>query len=161
VCSVKDSAASDESRVLVSNRKARHLYHIEKVWEAGIVLCGPEVKSLRQGGGSMGDAFGEVIAGEIWLNNLHIPPYDFGNRANVEAKRRRKLLLHKTEIRKILGMSGEKGHTLVPLKVYFKGKRVKVELALARGKKEYDKRQDIKERESRREMDRAFKDSKR
>jgi SsrA-binding protein len=155
------STPADGIRILISNRKARHLYHVERVWETGIVLCGPEVKSLRQGGGSMGDAYGEVIEGEVWLHNLHIPPYDFGNRANVDTKRKRKLLLLKTEIRKIYGLAGEKGHTLVPLSVYFTGKRVKVELALVRGKKDYDKRQDIKERESRREMDRAIKDSKR
>lgn len=149
--------SKDGVRVLMTNRKARHLYHIDQTWEAGIELRGTEVKSLRQGGGSVIDSFGEVVGSEVWLNNLHIPPYDHGNRFNVETKRKRRLLLHANEIRRIAGKVSEKGHTLVPLRVYLRGQRVKVELALVRGKKEYDKREDIRERDSRREMAREWK----
>jgi SsrA-binding protein len=152
-----NKVSKDGIRVLMTNRKARHLYHIEQTWEAGIELRGTEVKSLRQGGGSVIDSFGEVVGSEVWLNNLHIPPYDHGNRFNVESKRKRKLLLHAKEIRRIAGKASEKGHTLVPLKVYFSGQKVKVELALARGKKEYDKRDDIRERDSKMDMAREWK----
>lgn len=144
-------------RVVATNRKARHEYHIEDTWEAGIVLRGTEVKSLRHGGASVADSYAEPEGGEIWLNNLHIQPYEQGNRYNVEEKRRRKLLLRKKEIRKIVGLATQKGYTLIPLRLYFRGQHVKVELGLARGKKAYDKRQDIRERDTRREMDRAMK----
>ena len=144
-------------RMVAQNRKARHLYHIDQTWEAGIVLRGTEVKSLRAGQGSLNDSYADAEAGEIYLNNFHIPPYEQGNRFNVDSKRRRKLLLHKKEIKKIVGAVTQKGYTLVPLRVYFRGQHAKAEIALARGKKEYDKRSDIKERESRREMDRAMK----
>jgi SsrA-binding protein len=152
----KDHETSDV-RVVAQNRKARHLYHIEQSWEAGIVLRGTEVKSLRMGAGSVVDSYAEVEAGEVWLNNLHIPPYEAGNRYNVDSKRRRKLLLNKKEIRKITGLSSQKGYTLVPLRVFFRGQYVKVDIGLGRGKKEYDKREDIRERETRREMERAYK----
>lgn len=158
--SAKKDPKDPDVRIVVTNRKARHLYHIEKTWEAGIVLCGTEVKSLRQGGGSAVDSYAEVVDGEIWLTNFHIPPYEQGNRANVESKRRRKLLLTKKEIRKIAGASSEKGHTIVPLRVYFRGQYVKVEIALARGKKDYDKRQDVRDRDQRRDMDRELRQRK-
>ncbi|MBN1867233.1 SsrA-binding protein SmpB [Candidatus Sumerlaeota bacterium] len=154
------SAKKDESpgvRMVAQNRKARHRYHIEQTWEAGIALRGTEVKSLRAGQASLSESYAEIHAGEVYINNFHIPPYEQGNRFNVDATRQRKLLLHKREIKKLVGAVTQKGYTLVPLRVYFRGQRAKVEIALARGKKEYDKRQDIKERESRREMDRARK----
>jgi SsrA-binding protein len=144
-------------RVVATNRKARHEYHIEDRWEAGIILRGTEVKSLRNGGGSIVDSYAEPDGGEIWINNLHIQHYEQGNRFNVETKRRRKLLLNKREIKKINGLATQKGYTLVPLRVYFKGQYVKVEIGLGRGKKDYDKRQDIRERDYQREMDRSFK----
>jgi len=144
-------------RVIATNRKARHEYHIDDTWEAGIVLRGTEVKSLRCGGGSVVDSYAEPEGGEIWLNNFHINPYEQGNRYNVDEKRRRKLLLNKKQIRKIVGLCTQKGYTLIPLRLYFLGQHVKVELALARGKKAYDKRQDIRERDTRRELDRDYK----
>lgn len=154
----KKDQADPDVRVIVTNRKARYLYHIERTWEAGIVLRGTEVKSLRHGGGSAVDSYAEVIGNEVWLNNFHIPPYEQGNRANVETKRRRKLLLNKNEIKKLAGSTSEKGHTIVPLRVYFRGQYVKVEIALVRGKKDYDKREDVRERDHKRDMDRALKE---
>ncbi len=147
---------SPSVRVLITNRKARHEYHIEDTWEAGIVLHGTEVKSLRQGGGSLIDSYIEIREGEAWILNFHIPPYDFGNRANVDTKRSRKLLLSKREINRLGGKATDKGYTLIPLRVYFKGQLVKVEVALAKGKRDYDKRRDIKERDIRRDMDREM-----
>ncbi|NQU44649.1 SsrA-binding protein SmpB [bacterium] len=146
-----------EVRNIASNRKARYEYFVDDSWEAGMVLRGTEVKSLRHGGGSLVDSYAEVVEGEIWLNNLHIQPYEQGNRFNVETKRRRKLLLRKPEIKKITGLATQKGYTLVPLRLYFRGQHVKVEIGLCRGKKLYDKREDIRERDSRRELDRVFK----
>lgn len=147
----------DPIKVVATNRKARHLYHIDQTWEAGIALRGTEVKSLRAGGGSLSDCYAEAFESEVWVQNFHIMPYEQGNRYNVDAKRKRKLLLHKREIRKIVGLVSQKGYALIPLRVYFKGQHVKVEIGLGKGKKEYDKRQDIKERESKRELDRAIK----
>ncbi|MFP4379983.1 MAG: SsrA-binding protein SmpB [Candidatus Sumerlaeia bacterium] len=144
-------------RVVATNRKARHEYHIDDKWEAGIVLRGTEVKSLRQGNASIIDSYAEPDNGEIWLNNLHINPYEQGNRFNVDSKRRRKLLLNKREIKKITGLCSQKGYTLVPLRVYFKGQNAKVEIGLARGKRDYDKRQDIRERDMKRELERSMK----
>lgn len=144
-------------RAVATNRKARHEYHIDEKWEAGIVLKGTEVKSARSGGVSIADSYAVAENGEVWLHNLHIQPYDHGNRFNVESKRSRKLLLTKREIRKIAGASSQSSYTLIPLRVYFKGQFLKVEIGLARGKKDYDKRQDIRERDNRREMERAFK----
>jgi SsrA-binding protein len=151
-----NQTTSKAVRVLITNRKARHEYHIEDTWEAGIVLHGTEVKSLRQGGGSLIDAFIEIRAGEAWILNFHIPPYDHGNRSNVETKRPRKLLLSKHEINRLGGKASDKGYTLIPLRVYFKGQLVKVEVALAKGKRDFDKRRDIKERDIRRDMDREM-----
>ncbi len=144
--------------VVTENRKARHLYHILETYEAGIVLQGTEVKSLRCGRANLQDSFARVENGEMLLYNMHISPYEQGNRFNHEPKRTRKLLMHKSEIHKLLGRTQEKGLTLVPLKVYFNQRGVaKVLLGLAKGKKEYDKRRDIAERDAKREMDRALK----
>ncbi|MFH0794931.1 MAG: SsrA-binding protein SmpB [bacterium] len=138
-------------KVIATNRKARHLYHIEETFEAGIALMGTEVKSLRAGYGSITDgSFASADRGEIWLHNMHIHPYEFGNRYNPEPLRSRKLLLHAREIKKLIGKVSQSGYTLVPLRLYFKRGLVKVELGLARGKKAFDKRDDLRERDARR-----------
>lgn len=147
-----------ESKVVATNRKARHDYHIEETYEAGLVLTGTEVKSLRQGRLNLKDSFARVEGGEVFLYNMHVSPYSHGNRWNHEPTRTRKLLLHKEEIRRLIGKVQQQGLTLVPLKVYFTPQgRAKVEIALARGKKLWDKRQDIAERDARREAQRAAK----
>lgn len=143
-------------KVVASNRKARHDYHIEDTYEAGLVLTGPEVKSLRAGRASLIDGFGSVENGEAWLENVHIPEYTQATWNNGPSRRRRKLLLHAHEIAKLAGKIKESGYTLVPLSLYFKDGRAKVEIALARGKKEYDKRQTLKEQQDKREADRAM-----
>ena len=144
-------------KVIASNRKARHDYLIDDVYEAGIVLVGTEVKALRAGRASLADAFASVSdAGEVWLEKVHIPEYSQGTWTNHETRRRRKLLLHRDEIDKIASVTREKGLTLVPLALYFKDGRVKVEIGVARGKKNYDKRQALRERQDRREADRAM-----
>ena len=135
-------------RISISNRKARHDYFIIEAFEAGIVLTGTEVKSLRQGNANLQDSYAELRSGEVWLEGMHINPYEHGSIYNHEPRRKRKLLLQKKQIRKLLGGLKEKGLTLVPLSVYFKGPYAKVELALARGKKSYDKREAIAKRES-------------
>ena len=147
----------EQGRTLVAqNRKARHDYHIEDVYEAGLVLTGTEVKSLRAGRASLVDGFAVLKDGEAWLQNVHIPEYDQGTWTNHEPRRPRKLLLHRQEIAKLLGKTKETGLTLVPLSLYFKDGRAKVEIALARGKRSYDKRQAMAERDARREADRAL-----
>nr|WP_027717461.1 SsrA-binding protein SmpB [Desulfovirgula thermocuniculi] len=144
-------------KVVTVNRRARHDYHILETYEAGIVLTGTEVKSLRAGRANLQDSYARVENGELFLYNMHISPYDQGNRFNHEPKRTRKLLMHKREIMRLLGKSREKGLTLVPLKVYFNERgKAKVELALARGKKAIDKREDIAARDARREIERAL-----
>jgi SsrA-binding protein len=140
--------AEAPQRVSISNRKARHDYFIIDTLEAGIVLKGTEVKSLRQGNANLQDSYAELRGGEVWLEGMHINPYEHGNINNHEPRRKRKLLLQKKQIRKLLGGLKEKGLTLVPLSVYFKGPYAKVELALARGKKSYDKREAVAKRES-------------
>jgi SsrA-binding protein len=142
-------------KVIVSNRKARHDYAILDTYEAGIMLQGTEVKSLRLGRASLADAFATVDDGEIFLRNLHIPEYTQGSWTNHEPRRTRKLLLHKSEIERLIGKTREGGLTLVPLRMYFSDGKVKVELALARGKKSYDKRQDLAKRDAHREISRA------
>jgi SsrA-binding protein len=131
----------DGIKIIASNRRARHEYHILDTWEAGLVLLGTEVKALREGRVNLGDAYGEIRGGEAWVVKMHIGPYEQGNRENHEPFRRRKLLLNRREIRKILPQLEEKGLTLVPLKLYFKRGRVKLELGLGRGKKLHDKRE--------------------
>ncbi len=147
-----------KDRVIARNRKAKHEYHIEETYEAGIVLQGTEVKSMRNGGVNLKDSFAIVEDNEVFLYNMHIAPYKQGNRYNHDPERRRKLLLHKREIRQLIGKTKEKGHTLVPLKIYFKRQLVKVQLALGKGKKFYDKREDIKRRTAKRDIQRAMKD---
>ncbi|MET9633451.1 SsrA-binding protein SmpB [Lentzea sp. NPDC006480] len=142
-------------KVIASNRKARHDWSILDTYEAGIQLVGTEVKSLRMGRASLVDAFAQVDDGEIWLHALHIPEYVAGTWTNHEVRRKRKLLLHKAEIERLIGKTKESGLSLVPLQMYFKDGYVKVEIALAKGKKSYDKRQDIAKRDANREIAKA------
>ncbi|MGW7003915.1 SsrA-binding protein SmpB, partial [Streptomyces sp. NPDC054933] len=142
-------------KLIAQNKKARHDYHILDTYEAGLVLTGTEVKSLRQGRASLVDGFAQLDGGEAWLHNVHIPEYSQGTWTNHSARRKRKLLLHRAEIDKLIGKTQETGHTLVPLQLYFKDGRAKVEIALAKGKKDYDKRQTLREKQDRREADRA------
>lgn len=144
-------------KLIANNKKAYHDYFIDEVYEAGIELAGTEVKSLRMGHGSIKEAFVRIDHGEVMLYGMHISPYEKGNIFNRDPRRERKLLLHKQEINKLLGKIKEKGYTIVPLRVYFKGSLVKVEIGLARGKKLYDKRHDIADRDQKREAQRDFK----
>ena len=141
---------------IATNRQARYRYHFLDTFEAGLVLTGTEVKSLRGGKAQLKDGYAAVKDGEVWLYNVHIPPYPPATRENHEPERPRKLLLKRQEIGRLVGKTREKGLTLVPTRIYFKGPRAKVEIALARGKDVGDKRQVIKEREMKREMDRAI-----
>jgi SsrA-binding protein len=141
---------------VAKNRAARHEYQILETWEAGIVLTGTEVKSLREGKVNIGDAYGTVRDGEVYLLNMNVSPYERGGYVNHEPTRSRKLLLHKREIRKLIGGVERQGLTLVPLEVYFKGGRAKVRLALAKGKKLHDKRDDARKRDAERDMARAM-----
>ncbi len=145
-------------KLISSNRKARHDYHIDETYEAGIVLTGTEVKSVRDTRVNLRDSYARVEGSQLFLYNMHISPYEQGNRFNHEPLRIRKLLMHKAEIGRLAGKVKEKGYTLVPLKIYLKRGLIKVELGLGRGKKSYDKRQTIAERDSKREMERAFKE---
>ena len=142
-------------KAVATNRKARHDYHIEDVYEAGLVLTGTEVKSLRAGRASLVDGFASIDRGEAWMENVHIPEYSQGTWNNVPSRRKRKLLLNRMEINKLAREIKESGYTLIPLSIYFKDGRAKVEIALARGKKEYDKRQTLKEQQDTREAARA------
>jgi len=142
-------------KIVAQNRKARHDYAVEDTYEAGMVLTGTEVKSLRAGRASLVDGFAEVENGEVWLLGVHIPEYTQGTWTNHEPRRRRKLLMHRAEIAKIETRVAERGLTIVPLSLYFKDGRAKVEIALARGKKNYDKRHSIAAKEARRETERA------
>ncbi len=151
--------AEPQNKILVSNRKARHQYFIQDRFEAGIVLRGTEVKSLRQGNANLQDAFAEIKKGEVWLRGMHISPYEHGSISNHDPRRPRKLLLSKREIRKLHARTHEKGLTLIPLSVYIKGAYIKVELAVAQGKKTYDKRQSIARREAERDMARRMRRS--
>ncbi len=149
--------AKEHGRKLVaSNRKARHDYLIEDTVEAGLVLMGTEVKSLRMGRASLVDGFATERNGELWLEGVHIPEYLQGNWTNHSARRRRKLLLHRHEMDRLIAKSRDAGHTIVPLSLYFKDGRAKVELAVAKGKKQYDKRQALRERQDQREAERAM-----
>ncbi len=141
---------------VATNRQASHRFHLLDKWEAGMVLTGTEVKSLREGKTQIKDGYASINDGEVWLYNVHIPPYGPATRENHEPERPRKLLMHRAEIERLIGKTREKGLTLVPTRIYFSGGvRAKVEIALARGKDQGDKRQSIKEREMKREMDRA------
>ncbi|GAA2112242.1 SsrA-binding protein SmpB [Streptomyces synnematoformans] len=143
-------------KLIAQNKKARHDYLILDTYEAGLVLTGTEVKSLRQGRASLADGFAHLDGGEIWLHNVHIPEYSQGTWTNHTARRKRKLLLHRAEIDKLIGKTQESGLTIVPLALYFKDGRAKVEIALARGKREYDKRQTLREKQDQREAQRAI-----
>ncbi|MEO0023973.1 MAG: hypothetical protein RL196_414 [Actinomycetota bacterium] len=143
-------------KVVATNRKARHDFHIIDVYEAGMVLSGTEVKALRQGRASLVDGYATIEGGEAWLENVHIPEYYQGTWNNHSTRRRRKMLLNRVEIDKLRREIKESGLTIVPLSIYFKDGRAKVEIALARGKREYDKRQTLKEQQDRRESDRAM-----
>ncbi|MGM0502214.1 MAG: SsrA-binding protein SmpB [Bacillota bacterium] len=148
----------EDIKVVARNRKARHDYHIEETYEAGIVLQGTEVKSIRQHNINLKDGFALIRDGEVFLHNVHISPFKEGNRYNHEPERKRKLLLHKRQIKSLIGKTQRKGYTLIPLKVYLKHGLVKVELGLAQGKDLHDKRRDIKKKTAQREMERALKD---
>jgi len=153
----KKQADPDGKQIVATNRRARFEYEIVDTFEAGIVLVGPEVKSLRDARANLGDAFASVHRGELWLEKLHISPYEAATRANpTDPQRRRKLLLHRYEIERLDGKVAEKGLTLIPLSIYFLRGRAKVELALARGKHRHDKRESIKRREGDREARRAM-----
>jgi SsrA-binding protein len=142
-------------KIVAQNRKARHDFHVEDTFEAGLVLRGTEVKSLRAGRASLVDGFAEVHDGEVFLHAVHIPVYTQGTWTNHSARRKRKLLLNRTEIDRLERKVSEKGYTIVPLSLYFKDGRAKVELALARGKKSYDKRRALAERQAKREAQQA------
>ena len=148
----RKAAAGD----VATNRQAAHKYNLLERWEAGIALTGTEVKSLRTGQAQMKDAYAAVNDGEVWLHNMHIPPYEPASRENHQPERPRKLLLKRKEIERLIGSTAEKGLTVVPTRLYFKGPYAKVEIALARGKDLYDKRRSIKERDQKREMERAM-----
>jgi SsrA-binding protein len=148
--------AKESGRKLIAqNKKARHDYHLEDHFEAGLVLMGTEVKSLRAGRASLVDAYARIKDGEVWLENAHIPEYTQGSWTNHEPRRPRKLLLHRDEIAKLIGKTKESGLTLIPLALYFKDGKAKVEIALARGKKSYDKRQTLAARDAEREIARV------
>jgi SsrA-binding protein len=149
-------AREQGQKVIARNRRARHDYHIEDTFEAGVALTGTEVKSLRAGRASLADGFAQVSDGEVWLHNVHIPEYEQGTWTNHQPRRIRKLLLHRKEIDKMTAMTGEQGLTLIPLSLYFKDGKVKVELAVGRGKRTYDKRHDLARRDAAREVERAL-----
>ena len=150
------TAAGDKVTVLAQNRKARHMFQVIESFEAGIVLAGSEVKSIRAGRATLVDAFAEVSNGEAWLLQMDIGTYVFAHARNHEPRRRRKLLLHRNEIERLAGKVREKGYTLVPFSLYEKNGHVKVDLALVTGKQEFDRREDTKKREAQREIDRAM-----
>ena len=145
-------------KVIAVNRKARHDYFVLETFETGIELVGTEVKSLRQGGVNLKDAWCSVVAGEMLINGMHISPYEHGNIFNRDPLRVRRLLLHKREILRLYGLTKQQGYALIPLSLYFKGSRVKVQVGLCRGKKLYDKRDDAARRDMRREAERALKE---
>ncbi|HEY3317378.1 MAG TPA: SsrA-binding protein SmpB [Coriobacteriia bacterium] len=148
-----------DTKLIATNKKAYHDYFVDETFETGIALTGTEVKSLRENGAALRDSFASVRRGEAWLNNVHISPYSHGNRGNVDPDRARKLLMHKKEIRYLVGKTKERGYTLVPLKLYFSpANLVKVELGLARGKKLYDKREAIAEKDQKRDVERALRE---
>jgi SsrA-binding protein len=153
----KAPADADAIESIAKNRRARFDYEILDTWEAGIVLTGTEVKSLRNGKANISDAYGIITNGELFLLNLHIAPYEQGNRFNHEATRTRKLLMHQREIKRLIGSVERQGLTLVALEIYFRKGRAKVRIALGRGKKLHDKRQSMKEADDKREMGRAMK----
>ena len=150
--------AGDTIKNIANNKKAFHEYFVEESFECGIELAGTEVKSLRQGGASLKEAWCEIADGEVFVKQMHIAPYDKGNIFNKDPLRPRKLLLHKSEIRRLIGQTKQQGFTLIPLSLYFKGSRVKLQMGLCRGKKLHDKRQDIAKRDAQRDIQRAMKE---
>jgi SsrA-binding protein len=154
---VEKSAREAARKLVAENRKARHDYHVLDTWEAGVALLGTEVKAIREGRVNLRDSYARVDNGEVWMQNVHISPYSHRGSANHSELRQRKLLLHRDEIRKMVGKVAEKGLTLVPLDMYFKDGRVKITLALAKGKQEHDKRETIRRREVDRETRAAVK----
>lgn len=142
-----------EKKIVCQNRKARHDYFIDEIYEAGIVLLGPEVKSLREGRASLQDSYARVKREELFLHNMHISPYPFAHHVDIDPTRKRKLLMHKKEIKRFIGKTEERGYSLIPLSIYLLGGIFKVELALSKGKRKYDKRHVLKEKEMKREMD--------
>lgn len=146
------------NKTIAENRKAFHDYFVEESYEAGIELCGTEVKALRAGGVNLKDAWCSVVEGELFVNGMHISPYDKGNIFNRDPVRVRKLLMHKREIMRLLGVTKQAGYSLIPLSLYFKGSRVKVQVGLCRGKKLYDKREDAAKRDMKREAQRGLKE---
>ena len=159
--SVPSSNRPTGRQMVAQNKKARHDYAIEQVYEAGIVLTGTEVKSLRGGKAQLKDGYATVKDGEVWLHNVHIPPYAPATRENHEPERPRKLLMHRREIERLIGKTKEKGLTLVPTRLYFSGRHAKVEIALARGKDVHDKRATIRDRETRRDIERGMREARR
>ena len=149
-------AADRGKKIIASNRRARHDYTIEDTVEAGLVLTGTEVKSLRAGRATLAEGFGQITDGEVWLHGVHIPQYTQGTWTNHDPRRTRKLLLHRREIDKLASSVSERGLTLIPLSLYFSDGKVKIELGLARGKRSYDKRQDLAKRDAAREVERAL-----
>ncbi|MFB9760630.1 MULTISPECIES: SsrA-binding protein SmpB [Bacillaceae] len=145
-------------KVIAQNKKAFHDYFIEDTYDAGIVLQGTEIKSIRAGKVNLKDAYARIQNGEIWVFGMHISPYEQGNRYNHDPLRTRKLLLHRREIEKLIGYTKETGNTIVPLKLYLQNGFAKIQLGLAKGKKNYDKREDLKKKEAKREIERAFRD---
>ncbi len=145
-------------KVIAQNKKANHDYFIEETYETGIVLQGTEIKSLRNGRANLKDSYARVHNGEMFLYNLHISPYEQGNRYNHDPLRTRKLLLHKKEISKLIGLTKEEGYALVPIKIYLKNGYAKLLLGLGKGKKKYDKREDLKQKEAKRDIERAFRE---
>lgn len=139
-------------KIVCRNKKAYHDYFIDEVLEAGMVLLGPEVKSLREGRASLVDGYAKIRGGEVFLHNVHITPYPYAHHLILDPRSTRKLLLNKKEIKRLIGKTKEKGYSLIPTKIYFKGSKAKVEIGLAKGKKQYDKRQSLKEKEMKREM---------
>ena len=148
----RKAAAGD----IATNRQASFRYHLLEKWECGIQLTGSEVKSMRDGAVQIKDAYAALQGGEVWVHNMHIAPYAAASRDNHEPERPRKLLMHRREIERLVGKTKEKGHTLVPTRVYFKGRHAKVEIALARGKEMHDKRRDLKAKDARREIERGM-----
>ena len=147
-----------ETKTIAQNKKARHDYFVEESFEAGIELCGTEVKSLRQGRVNLKDSWCSIVKGEIFVNGMHISPYEQGNIFNRDPVRVRRLLMHKREINRLYGVVKQTGYALIPLSLYFKGSRVKLQLGLCRGKKLYDKREDMAKRTAKRDIERALKE---
>jgi SsrA-binding protein len=151
------TAREEAQKIIADNRKAHHDYHLLETFEAGVALLGTEVKSVREGGANLRDSYARIEDGEVWVYNVHIAPYSSRGYSDHDPKRRRKLLLHRQEIRKLIGKTVERGMTLVPVRLYFKAGRVKMAISLAKGKKAHDKRETIKRRETERETRAAVK----